>query len=166
MAGRLSTLEESFKAFAKFGDSRSDGTTITLTQSDKWMKQAMVIDGKKITTTDTGIAFNKFRSKTIPYTDFVKFVEDLATTKKVDPQSLKDKLVNCGMPGTNMATQAVKTGAVDRLTDTSKYTGSHKQRFDEEGKGRGIAGREDIKDDSGYVQGYKEKDTYDAKRKK
>ncbi|KAG8331315.1 Tubulin polymerization-promoting protein member 2 [Homalodisca vitripennis] len=108
MAGRLSTLEESFKAFAKFGDSRSDGTTITLTQSDKWMKQATVIDGKKITTTDTGIAFNKFRSKTIPYTDFVKFVEDLATTKKVDPQSLKDKLVNCGMPGTNMATQAVK----------------------------------------------------------
>lgn len=52
-------------------------------------------------------------------------------------------------------------GAVDRLTDTSKYTGSHKERFDESGKGKGIAGREDIADDSGYVQGYKNKDTYE-----
>lgn len=31
--------------------------------------------------------------------------------------------------------------AVNRLTDTSKYTGSSKQRFDETGKGKGIAGR-------------------------
>ncbi|KAL1128829.1 hypothetical protein AAG570_013363 [Ranatra chinensis] len=35
---------------------------ITLTQSDKWMRQANVIDGKIITTTDTAIAFNKYRS--------------------------------------------------------------------------------------------------------
>jgi len=27
------------------------------------------------------------------------------------------------------------------LTDPSKYTGAHKHRFDEEGKGRGLAGR-------------------------
>ena len=31
---------------------------------------------------------------------------------------------------------------VSRLTDTSKYTGTHKHRFDEDGKGRGIAGRD------------------------
>jgi hypothetical protein len=49
----------SFKAFSKFGDSKSDGKLITLSQSDKWMKQAKVIDGKKITTTDTGIYFKK-----------------------------------------------------------------------------------------------------------
>jgi len=49
---------------------------------------------------------------------------------------------------------------VDRLTDVSKYTGSHKQRFDETGKGKGIAGRKDIPDTSGYVQGYQNKDTY------
>lgn len=57
----------------------------------------------------------------------------------------------------------MKTGAVDRLTDTSKYTGSHKERFDESGKGKGKEGREDIADDSGYVGGYKNKDTYDSK---
>lgn len=49
----------SFKAFSKFGDTKSDGKHITLSQSDKWMKQAKVIDGKKITTTDTGIFFKK-----------------------------------------------------------------------------------------------------------
>lgn len=49
---------------------------------------------------------------------------------------------------------------VDRLTDVTKYTGSHKQRFDETGKGKGIAGRKDLPDQSGYVQGYQNKDTY------
>lgn len=53
--------------------------------------------------------------------------------------------------------------AVDRLTDVSKYTGSHKQRFDESGKGKGIAGRKDLVDKSGYVSGYQNKDTYTAK---
>lgn len=50
--------------------------------------------------------------------------------------------------------------AVDRLTDTSKYTGTHKQRFDETGKGKGIAGRKDLPDTSGYVTGYQNKDTF------
>lgn len=50
-----------FKAFSKFGDPKSDGKSITLSQSDKWMKQAKVIDGKKITTTDTGIYFKKHK---------------------------------------------------------------------------------------------------------
>jgi hypothetical protein len=31
-----------------------------------------------------------------------------------------------------------------RLTDTSKYTGSHKERFDEKGNGKGIHGRKDV----------------------
>lgn len=51
--------------------------------------------------------------------------------------------------------------AVSRLTDPSKYTGSHKERFDESGKGKGIAGRKDIVDNAGYVSGYTHKNTYD-----
>jgi len=38
-------------------------------------------------------------------------------------------------------TTAKANDIVARLTDTSKYTGAHKHRFDEEGKGRGLAGR-------------------------
>lgn len=49
---------------------------------------------------------------------------------------------------------------MDRLTDTSKYTGTHKQRFDESGKGKGIAGRKDLPDTSGYVTGYQNKDSF------
>ena len=59
--------------------------------------------------------------------------------------------------------KAVKSGAVDRLTDTSKYTGSHKERFNESGKGKGLDGRRemDSKAAAGYVGGYKGMDTYD-----
>ena len=36
--------------------------------------------------------------------------------------------------------KVVTAGAVDRLTDVSKFTGSHKERFTEDGKGKDIAG--------------------------
>ena len=56
---------------------------------------------------------------------------------------------------------------VDRLTDTTKYTGSHRERFDDDGKGKGLDGRYATDDAiqnglSGYVTGYKDKDTYDV----
>ena len=51
------------------------------------------------------------------------------------------------------------------MTDTSKYTGSHKLRFDEEGKGKGLEGRDSLVKGKGktpsiaaqqpYVQGFK-----------
>ncbi|XP_037904955.1 tubulin polymerization-promoting protein homolog isoform X2 [Hermetia illucens] len=153
-------LKESFKAFAKFGDIKSDGKHITLSQSDKWMKQAKVID-KKITTTDTGIYFKKLKSVKVSYEDYLKFLEDLAKAKKVELSEIKNKLANCGAPGVQQITPGKAAATVGRLTDTSKYTGSHKERFDETGKGKGIAGRKNLVDDSGYVSGYNHKDTYD-----
>ncbi|CAH1959731.1 unnamed protein product [Acanthoscelides obtectus] len=144
------SLEYQFVLFAKFGDTNADGKTITLTQIDKWFKQAGVFD-KKLTTTDTAISFGKLKSKTITFKDFCNFIEDLASQKKIPSDEIKDKLIHCGQPGMNKQTQAVKSGAVDRLTDTSKYTGSHKERFDESGKGKGVAGREDVAEDTGYV---------------
>ena len=59
--GKTPSFKAQFKAFSKFGDPKSDGKLLTLSQSDKWMKQAKVIDGKKITTTDTGIYFKKLK---------------------------------------------------------------------------------------------------------
>ncbi|XP_012172353.1 tubulin polymerization-promoting protein homolog [Bombus vosnesenskii] len=153
----------SFKAFSKFGDPKSDGKLITLSQSDKWMKQAKVIDGKKITTTDTGIYFKKHKSMKLGIEQYKAFLEELAKNKKVDLAEMKKKMANCGPPGVTGGAVAGKAAStVDRLTDVSKYTGSHKQRFDESGKGKGIAGRKDLPDQSGYVQGYQNKDTYKA----
>ncbi|XP_046396044.1 tubulin polymerization-promoting protein homolog isoform X2 [Ischnura elegans] len=162
-AGKGDTFRERFKAFSKFGDTKSDGKHITLSQSDKWMKQAKVIDGKKITTTDTGIYFKKFKAQKIGFDDYKKFLEELAKNKKVEVAEIKSKMASCGNPGFTGVT-SVQAAAVERLTDTSRYTGSHKQRFDETGKGRGIAGRKDVSDGSGYVQGYMNKDTYRKNR--
>ena len=52
-------LREKFKLFSKFGDKSSDGSSIKLSQSEKWFKQAGVIKPKGISTTDTAIAFRK-----------------------------------------------------------------------------------------------------------
>lgn len=154
------SFSEIFKAFAKFGDPKSDGKQITLSNSDKWMKQAKVIDGKKITTTDTGIYFKKLKSQKVSIGDYEKFLEDLAKSKKIEVQEIKTKLTNCGLPGHHGVGPVKATGTVDRLTDTSKYTGTHKQRFDETGKGKGIAGRKDVPDSSGYVSGYQNKGNF------
>ncbi|XP_024943785.1 TPPP family protein CG45057-like [Cephus cinctus] len=158
----MATFESQFIAFSKFGDTRSDGTTISLSQSDKWMKQAKVID-KNITTTDTAIAFNKLKQKTLSLEDYNKYINDLANTKNIAPKLLRDKMASCGLPGTPNTTQPTNSDTVSRLTDTTNYTGSHKERFDESGKGRGKEGRTDASANDGYVQGYKHKDTYDEK---
>jgi len=49
------------------------------------------------------------------------------------------------------------------MTDTSQYTGAHKERFDESGKGKGKDGRENRVAGDGYVGAYKGKDTFDKK---
>ncbi|KAJ3162739.1 hypothetical protein HDU86_003712 [Geranomyces michiganensis] len=46
------------------------------------------------------------------------------------------------MSSDNLSPRAADVTA--RLTDTRAYTGTHKQRFDEEGHGRGMAGRKDL----------------------
>lgn len=59
--------------------------------------------------------------------------------------------------------KAISSPTVSRLTDTTKFTGSHKERFDPSGRGKGKAGRVDLVDESGYVPGYKHAGTYDQK---
>lgn len=91
-------FKDQFKAFCKFGDIKSDGKLISLSQSDKWMKQAKVID-KKITTTDTGIHFKKMKLVRVGILDYNKFLDDLAKTKKIELSEIKSKMANCGAPG-------------------------------------------------------------------
>ncbi|CAF4528013.1 unnamed protein product, partial [Rotaria magnacalcarata] len=49
------------------------------------------------------------------------------------------------------------------MTDTSHYTGAHKERFDESGHGKGKDGRTDVVSNSGYVGEYQGAGTYDKK---
>lgn len=153
-----------FKDYAKFGNSKSDGKQITLTNIDKWLKEANIIDGKNVSTTDTGILFHRFKCKTIDFKQFLQFLDLLAKENRLNIGNLKDKLSKIGAPNTSKATKVDKSNIVNRMTDTSKYTGSHKNRFDGTGKGKGKSGREDLSENTGYVQGYKHKDTYGKKQ--
>jgi len=49
------------------------------------------------------------------------------------------------------------------MTDHTQYTGAHKQRFDADGRGKGLDGRENRVSNDGYVGNYKGAGTYDAK---
>ncbi|XP_064640769.1 tubulin polymerization-promoting protein family member 2-like isoform X2 [Lineus longissimus] len=75
--------------------------------------------------------------------EIAKMREALAQCKKVGPK-------------TNFS----KTGGVDKMTDSSQYTGAHKSRFDEDGKGKGVAGREERAENTGYVGAYKGEGTH------
>ena len=70
-------LHFQFELFSKFGDSDSDGAQITLSQSDTWLRQANVIDGWTISTTDTAIAFRKISRGSIwlEYNPWREFLE-------------------------------------------------------------------------------------------
>ncbi|MEQ2161576.1 hypothetical protein GOODEAATRI_010876 [Goodea atripinnis] len=69
----------------------------------------------------------------------------------------------CSISSVENYQRAVASPTVSRLTDTTKFTGSHKERFDKTGRGKGKAGRVDIVDTSGYVSGYKHRGTYEKK---
>ncbi|XP_013909696.1 PREDICTED: tubulin polymerization-promoting protein family member 3 [Thamnophis sirtalis] len=170
----MESLQESFRKFAIYGDTKATGQEMNGKNWAKLCKDCKVIDGKGVTGTEVDIVFTKVKAKSsrvIGYEEFKRALEELA------PKRFKDKSgeeafnsicqLVAGKEPTNVGiTKAKSVGAVERLTDTSKYTGSHKERFDETGKGKGKSGRENIVDNSGYVSSYKNAGTYDAKVKK
>merc|ERR1712013_2427 len=113
-------LRTHFSLFSKFGDKSSDGSTIKLSQSDKWFKQAGLIRPKGISSTDTSIAFRKISKKApkLNFMDWCKFLEEVAKTKKMNVNIIKVKLLDCSKPG-NTGTKIAKSAALNRLTDPS-----------------------------------------------
>lgn len=167
----LTALEESFRRFAIHGDTRATGKEMHGKNWSKICKDCGVIDGKNITLTDVDIVFSKVKKKScrnITYDEFKVALTELAR-KKYKEKSAEEaeaevfKLIEGKSPIIAGVTRAVASPTVSRLTDTSKFTGSHKERFDPSGRGKGKAGREDIVDKSGYVSGYKHKGSYEKK---
>jgi len=162
-------VKTKWEAFTKFGSATA--TEMTGKNFDKWLKDAGVIDAKTITTTMTGIAFSKVTGpkKKASYAEtkevLVKVAEDRASKSKKSVQdeldAITERLAKLDAPSVNSAAKASADGVYSRLTDHTKYTGAHKERFDAEGKGKGKAGRAEVNDETGYVGAYKNKDTYD-----
>ncbi|XP_061572694.1 tubulin polymerization-promoting protein isoform X1 [Cololabis saira] len=167
----VTALEESFRRFAIHGDTRATGKEMHGKNWSKLCKDCGVIDGKNITLTDVDIVFSKVKKKTcrnITFDEFKVALGELAR-KKYREKSGEEaeaevaKLIEGKTPVIAGVTRAVASPTVSRLTDTTKFTGSHKERFDETGRGKGKAGRVDVVDTSGYVAGYKHRGTYEKK---
>ncbi|OCT82241.1 tubulin polymerization-promoting protein family member 3-like [Xenopus laevis] len=170
----IASLEDSFHKFAIYGDTKATGQEMTGKNWAKLCKNCKVTDGKSVTSTDVDIVFSKVKAKSarvITFEEFRKALEELSAKRfkgksKEEAYDAICKLVAGKEPVSAGITKTAALGAVDRLTDTSKYTGSHKERFDETGKGKGKSGRETIVENTGYVSSYKLAGTYDAKVKK
>ncbi|XP_010706563.2 tubulin polymerization-promoting protein isoform X2 [Meleagris gallopavo] len=171
VAGEISALEEAFRKFAIHGDTRATGKEMHGKNWSKLCKDCQVIDGKNVTITDVDIVFSKIKgksSRTISFEQFKEALQELSKKRfkeKSDEEAIQEiyKLIEGKAPIISGVTKAISSPTVSRLTDTSKFTGSHKERFDPSGKGKGRAGREDLVDTSGYVSGYKHAGTYDHK---
>nr|XP_009931943.1 PREDICTED: tubulin polymerization-promoting protein family member 3 [Opisthocomus hoazin] len=171
MAGstEMASLEESFRKFAIYGDTKATGQEMNGKNWAKLCKDCKVTDGKSVTGTDVDIVFSKVKGKTarvINYEEFKKALEELATKRFKDKSKEEAYEAICqlvaGKEPMNVGVTKAKTvGAVERQGGTSKYTGSHKERFDESGKGKGKSGRENIVDTSGYVSAYQKAGTHD-----
>ncbi|XP_037655314.1 tubulin polymerization-promoting protein [Choloepus didactylus] len=167
----LSALEEAFRRFAVHGDSRASGREMHGKNWSKLCRDCRVIDGKNVTVTDVDIVFSKIKGKscrTITFEQFQEALEELAGKRfrdKSKEEAVREvqRLVEGKSPVIAGVTKAVSSPTVSRLTDTSRFTGSHKERFDPSGKGKGKAGRVDLVDASGYVSGYRHAGTYDQK---
>ncbi|CAH0402242.1 unnamed protein product [Chilo suppressalis] len=93
------TIDSQFYVFAKLFDHKRSGDTITLYRSDYWMRQAGVLDDRRLTMTDTGIVFNKYSKTEINFEEWLQFLADLCERKGLKEEKIQDFLKNCGLPG-------------------------------------------------------------------
>ena len=155
------TLQEVFTKFATFGKSHeaSTGPAVTMDGKafSKLCKDCKLIDSK-LTATDVDLIFanNKVKNKAerkITFQQFTVALELVAEKKGAPVSDIQQKIVEMGGPASNNVQKADTSGVYDKLTDASRYTGAHKSRFDEGGKGKGLVGSGSSKDSHPKVTG-------------
>merc|ERR1711931_163275 len=168
---KMASNDDLKKAFMNFANQGKSGAQVQELDNKNWTKMAKDcgLYNKTCSSTDGDITFQKYcgnKAKHINFDTFLKFIDELATKfYKGDANAVakyRELIVKKGAPQ-NTGTKVATGNNVDKMTDTSQYTGAHKERFDESGKGKGKEGRENVVANDGYVTGYKGKDTYDKK---
>lgn len=89
-----------FAAYCRM-DPLSDAKKVNLlplSQLNVWLTSARILDMSRVTTTDTGLFFFKFRKRAISYEELLVFVKDLTSTKGLDLEDTKKKMQTCGIP--------------------------------------------------------------------
>jgi len=145
--GVMRHLKDQFHSYSRLGDRRSDGSHISCSQSDKWLKRLESLMARILTPVDTTILWKRLCKTNIwmNFPTWLKYVEELAVTRGLDIHDVREALILCGKPS-RPSLPFDKSALTTRLTDTSRYGGTHRQRFDSNGQGLGVAGRRDIRD--------------------
>ncbi|CAF1143891.1 unnamed protein product [Rotaria sp. Silwood1] len=177
-SGGNSGLKAAFDTYSRFGktdaqlkekDIRIDSKNI-----QKMMKDAGVVDSKystQLLDNDIARVLGKLTSggtyakgiKTFELQGFKQLIDQVAASKKTSSDQIIGQINSTGGPSLAGVTTTANKDVTDRMTDASQYTGSHKERFDAEGFGRGKEGRVDQAKNTGYVGNYKGEGTYDKK---
>lgn len=156
------TIRGIYNDFAAFGANR--GASMPMMDGPKFAKFAKdckLLDKTNLTATDVDLIFAKAKSKTerrITVDQFYTAVCMMADKKYPEEagdaalEKLMGKISNSQGPKAT-ATVADSSGIYGKLTDTSLYTGSHKERFNEDGTGRGMDGRDRIAKGKGSSKG-------------
>jgi len=152
-------LQNAFEAFANFGGSRtnlSSATTMDNAHFAKLCRESKILD-KNVTTVDVDIFFKKVLTKgerKINFAEFTTAIEHLAKKKYPNDPNAFQKLASQISSASPVAsgTKPEAGGIYSKLTDASLYTGSHKERFDADGRGKGLDGRETVSKTSDLSQ--------------
>lgn len=145
-------LANAFKAFCSFGGgANADGNMMDGPRFNKFAKDTKIVDAKfPANSVDLVFADVKVKPKNERRINFSQFKVacDLLADKKYpnDPERLQKlyaKIFAAQGP-VAVGTKAENDAILQKMTDTSQYTGAHKSRFDDDGKGRGLSGRDSI----------------------
>ncbi|XP_011705182.1 PREDICTED: uncharacterized protein LOC105460436 [Wasmannia auropunctata] len=93
-------LEEMFAAYCNMDpiSRRMNVLLIPLSQSNKWLISARILDMDKLTTTNTGLAFFKFRKRALSYEEYLTYLKDLAMLYNLNFEDMKYRLQISGKP--------------------------------------------------------------------
>ena len=156
-------LRAVFERFALFGAGTAathgavymDGRAFS-----KLCRDCKLVDNKTLRTTDVDLVFANIRVKPkserkINFDQFEAALGLVAERKfPGDPHGerlVREMVGKTAGPQANKATKASTDAITAKMTDASLYTGSHKSRFNDDGTGRGKAGRDAPSKGAGHV---------------
>eukprot|EP01054_Gregarina_sp_Poly1_P001140 Gregarina_sp_Poly_1__1139@NODE_1279_length_4511_cov_34_076508_g85_i1_p2_GENE_NODE_1279_length_4511_cov_34_076508_g85_i1NODE_1279_length_4511_cov_34_076508_g85_i1_p2_ORF_typecomplete_len203_score47_41p25alpha/PF05517_12/8_4e34_NODE_1279_length_4511_cov_34_076508_g85_i124423050 len=135
-------LEEIFLRYSNFGVGQNKVDHIDNSKFFKLAKESELID-EKLTRAAVDISFQKImkRQRKMNFDQFKQCLDLMAKRKEVTYDEMVNLICEHGGPKKNNVTEFADDEWVHKQTNPELYTGMHKYRFDQEGKGRGIEGR-------------------------
>lgn len=119
----MTSLEESFEAFASFGSAPSKD--MDNSHFSKMLKECKII-GKSFTSTDADLLFSKVKAKDARKISFEVFrdrvIPEIAAKMKKSPADVEAMIANAAPKSSGTKTEAVRF-----FDDKSTYTGAAKQ---------------------------------------